>query len=33
MRVGQIGEHELVLEIGSGDRPNPRSDVLVERDI
>ena len=33
MRVGQIGEHELVLEIGSGDRPNPRSDVLVDRYI
>lgn len=33
MRVGQIGEDELVLEIGSGDRPNPRSDVLVDRYI
>lgn len=31
MRLGQIGENELVLEIGSGDRPNPRSDVLVDR--
>lgn len=33
MHLGQIGEHELVLEIGSGDRPNPRSDVLVDRYI
>lgn len=33
MRLGQIGEGELVLEIGSGDRPNPRSDVLVDRFI
>jgi len=33
MRLGQIGEKELVLEIGSGDRPNPRSDVLLDRYI
>jgi SAM-dependent methyltransferase len=33
MRLGQIGEQELVLEIGSGDRPNPRSDVLLDRYI
>jgi uncharacterized protein YbaR (Trm112 family)/SAM-dependent methyltransferase len=33
MRLGQIGDDELVLEIGSGDRPNPRSDVLVDRFI
>ncbi len=31
MHLGQIGENELVLEIGSGDRPNPRSDVLLDR--
>lgn len=31
MRVGQIGDDELVLEIGSGDRPNPRADVLLDR--
>ncbi len=33
LRVGQIGDNELVLEIGSGDRPNPRSDVLLDRFI
>jgi uncharacterized protein YbaR (Trm112 family) len=33
MRLGHIGENDLVLEIGSGDRPNPRSDVLVDRYI
>ncbi len=33
LRLGQIGDDELVLEIGSGDRPNPRSDVLVDRFI
>ena len=33
MRLGQIGEGDLVLEIGSGDRPHPRSDVLVDRFI
>ncbi|MGN6565628.1 MAG: methyltransferase domain-containing protein [Thermomicrobiales bacterium] len=33
MRLGRIGENDLVLEIGSGDRPNPRSDVLVDRYI
>lgn len=33
MRLGRIGDDELVLEIGSGDRPNPRSDVLVDRFI
>ncbi len=33
MRLGAIGDEELVLEIGSGDRPNPRSDVLVDRFI
>jgi uncharacterized protein YbaR (Trm112 family) len=33
MQLGQIGDDELVLEIGSGDRPNPRSDVLVDRFI
>ncbi len=33
MRLGQIGEGDLVLEVGSGDRPNPRSDVLVDRFI
>ena len=31
LRLGRIGDDELVLEIGSGDRPNPRSDVLVDR--
>ncbi|HEX5506508.1 MAG TPA: methyltransferase domain-containing protein [Thermomicrobiales bacterium] len=30
LRLGEIGEQDLVLEIGSGDRPNPRSDVLVD---
>ncbi len=33
MRLGQIGADDVVLEIGSGDRPNPRSDVLVDRFI
>src|SRR5690242_1222787 len=33
MRLGHIGENDLVLEIGSGDRPNPRSDVLCDRYI
>ncbi len=33
LKLGQIGESDLVLEIGSGDRPNPRSDVLVDRYI
>ena len=31
LRLGRLGDDELVLEIGSGDRPNPRSDVLVDR--
>lgn len=33
LQLGKIGENDLVLEIGSGDRPNPRSDVLVDRYI
>lgn len=33
LTLGRIGERDLVLEIGSGDRPNPRSDVLVDRFI
>lgn len=33
MRLGRIDDGDLVLEIGSGDRPNPRSDVLVDRFI
>lgn len=33
MKLGRISPTDLVLEIGSGDRPNPRSDVLVDRFI
>ena len=33
MRLGRVADDELVLEIGSGDRPNPRSDVLLDRFI
>lgn len=33
MKLGPIKPTDLVLEIGSGDRPNPRSDVLVDRFI
>lgn len=33
MKLGPIEPTDLVLEIGSGDRPNPRSDVLVDRFI
>jgi len=29
----RINKDDLVLEVGSGDRPNPRSDVLVDRYI
>lgn len=29
----RINSDDLVLEVGSGDRPNPRSDVLVDRFI